>query len=245
MIIRKRLRLISLIFVLISGVCSKNYEAFCTIKSGSNFKTSKINNSSSSSNVSKNTPSQSVLHNSKINYKILSEEEIKVYNKNSYMFFKNLSKPEKRAICEYTQDNEFIINFIKGNASVDNIRGMKLDDIVENVDLVISKYQLQEDLMVFRGTDRNHYKDLNVNDEFVSKIYYSTSLIKEIAELYKEKDKNSEPVLLEILLPKGSRCFYTGEPLAGGYGAELIIARDTKYKVINIDSDTIKLEVIN
>lgn len=50
------------------------------------------------------------------------------------------------------------------------------------MDGVISKYNLEDDIIVYRGTDRKYYGNLKVDDIIEEKVYYSTYLSQEVAE---------------------------------------------------------------
>lgn len=233
MLNNNQFKLISFIVIIFFPVSINSYDAFCTM-----FKYSK-------SNTSSNTFQRSNLNRLRSSHKVLSDLEIEKYNINSDKFSRSLSRIEKRALLEYTQDNEAIIKFINGQANFTEKNGIKLDDVVKNLDSIIDKYELGENIIVYRGTDQKYYKGLVIGDEFVSDNYYSTSLKRDIAEWYTSKKENSDPVLLEIFLPKKSKCFYVGEPLGGAYNAELIIAKGSKYRIVGMDSNLIQLEVIN
>ena len=90
---------------------------------------------------------------------------------------------------------------------------------------------MEDDIIVYRGTERKYYEDLNEDDIIQEKVYYSTSLSKEVAEQFVIDRKNpSDGILVEIRAPKGSNVLYIG---------------NTKYKVLEIGRNKIILEIIN
>ena len=114
------------------------------------------------------------------------------------------------------------------------------------MDSAISKYNLEGDIIVYRGTDRKYYEDLNEGDIIQEKVYYSTSLSQEVAEQFVIDRKNpSHGILVEIRVPKGSNVLYIGNNGAFELEQEMLIGRNTKYKVLEIGRNKIILEIIN
>ncbi len=71
------------------------------------------------------------------------------------------------------------------------------------MDSAIDKYNLEDDIIVYRGTERKYYEDLNGGDIIQEKVYYSTSLSKEVAEQFVIDRKNPSDgmkQLAEIIL---------------------------------------------
>ncbi len=178
-----------------------------------------------------------------LRYKILSLDEILRYDVKSEELFKSFKKDVKQSLREYIQDNRTIMEFVNMNNSFGEIRGMKIKDIVANIDDAISKYTLTEDIVAFRATKKKYYEGLKVGDEFKSNVYYSTSLNKEIAKEFLDND--DQDILLKIYVPKNSKVLYIGNSIMDGNENELLLARNTKYKIISIEGNNMVIEVIS
>lgn len=178
-----------------------------------------------------------------INYKNLSFREIKEYEKASNSFLKTLTRNERKALGKYFVSGYDEINrFLSGEPK----QNTKLEEKIKNMDSAIAKYNLEDDIIVYRGTDRKYYEDLNEGDIIQEKVYYSTSLSQEVAEQFVIDRKNpSEGILVEIKVPKGSNVLYIGNNAAFESEQEMLIGRNTKYKVLEIGRDRIILEIIN
>ena len=178
-----------------------------------------------------------------INYKNLSFREIKEYEKASNSFLKTLTRNERKALGKYFVSGYDEINrFLSGEPK----QNTKLEEKIKNMDSAIAKYNLEDDIIVYRGTDRKYYENLKVNDIIEEKVYYSTSLSQEVAEQFVIDRKNpSDGILVEIRVPKGSNVLYIGNNGAFESEQEMLIARNTKYKVLEIERDRIILEIIN
>ena len=178
-----------------------------------------------------------------INYKNLSFREIKEYEKASNSFLKTLTRNERKALGKYFVSGYDEINrFLSGEPK----QNTKLEEKIKNMDSAIAKYNLEDDIIVYRGTDRKYYEDLNEGDIIQEKVYYSTSLSQEVAEQFVIDRKNpSHGILVEIRVPKGSNVLYIGNNGSFEFEQEMLIGRNTKYKVLEIGRDRIILEIIN
>lgn len=174
-----------------------------------------------------------------INYKNPSFREIKEYEKASSLFLKTLTKNERKALRKYfvfgySEINRFLVGEIKQNT--------KLEEKIKNMDSAIAKYNLVDDVIVYRGTEREYYENLKVDDIIEEKVYYSTSLSREIAEQFVIDRKNpSDGILVEIRVPKGSNVLYIGDNGSFEFEQEMLIGRNNKYKVLEIGRDRIIL----
>ena len=178
-----------------------------------------------------------------INYKNLSFREIKEYEKASNSFLKTLTRNERKALGKYFVSGYDEINrFLSGEPK----QNTKLEEKIKNMDSAIAKYNLEDDIIVYRGTDRKYYEDLNEGDIIQEKVYHSTSLSQEVAEQFVIDRKNpSDGILVEIRVPKGSNVLYIGNNGSFEFEQEMLIGRNTKYKVLEIGRYRIILEIIN
>ncbi|WP_081484486.1 ADP-ribosyltransferase [Candidatus Arthromitus sp. SFB-mouse] len=168
---------------------------------------------------------------------------MKEYEKASSLLLKTLTKNEiksirKYSLVDYKKINRFLLGEPKQNT--------KLEEKIKNIDSAIAKYNLEDDIIVYRGTERKYYEDLNEDDIIQEKVYYSTSLSKEVAEQFVIDRKNpSDGILVEIRAPKGSNVLYIGNNGSFEFEQEMLIGRNTKYKVLEIGRNKIILEIIN
>jgi len=177
---------------------------------------------------------------SAISYKVLSLKEIDKFQETSNKCYNKLSASEKEAMYEYTmggyQDvNDYLNNKYEGFDGIENM--------IKDIDDSMSKYNLSNDVIVFRGTDSNFYQDYKAGDIFSEKMYYSTSLNKNIAQTFAD-DKNNA-IIVEIRVPKGTKSIYVGNNTEYEFEAELLLARDLSYKVVEKTESKLILEVVN
>lgn len=194
------------------------------------------------SNLSAKQSSRSKLSDN-IDYKNLSFREIKEYEKASSSLLKTLTKNEIKSIRKYSLvDYKKINRFLSGETK----QNTKLEEKIKNIDSAIAKYNLEDDIIVYRGTERKYYEDLNEDEIIQEKVYYSTSLSQEVAEQFVIDRKNpSDGILVEIRVPKGSDVLYIGNNGSFELEQEMLIGRNTKYKVLEIGRNKIILEIIN
>ena len=211
------------------------------IKFSSKRNSSNIKSSVSRSAISNLSAKQSSLSklSDNINYKNPSFKEIKEYEKSSKLLLKTLTKNERKALGKYFVSGYDEINrFLSGETK----QNTKLEEKVKNMDSAIAKYNLEDNIIVYRGTDRKYYEDLNEGDIIQEKVYLS----QEVAEQFVIDRKNpSHGILVEIRVPKGSNVLYIGNNGSFEFEQEMLIGRNTKYKVLEIGRDRIILEIIN
>lgn len=174
------------------------------------------------------------------NYKILSENDIKNLQKSSDECYNKLTPDEKEAMYEYCMGGYQDVNDYL-NGKFNGYENTK--DFITQIDNAMSKYELKENIIAFRGVNGEHYDNYNVGDIFEEKMYYSTSLNKNIAQTFSDDKINS--TMLEINVPKGTKSIYIGSNTEYDFEAELLLGRNLKYKVIGKSEGYIKLEVFN
>lgn len=170
------------------------------------------------------------------------EELIKKYDNKWKIFFDKRKLKEQEAILLYTYRSRDINRKLWGNEHIKEIYFRNVDDIIKTLDRTIPKFKLEDDLIVYRGTDKKYFKDLKVGDEFSPGYYFSTSLSKHVANGF--LNRNSNRLMMKIKVPKESKGLYVGKDSGWKYYKELILPRDTKYRVISFDGENMELEVI-
>lgn len=174
------------------------------------------------------------------NYKKLTDEEINNLQKSSDECYNKLNSDEKEAMYEYCMGGYQDINdYLNGK-----FEGYEtLNDAVHAIDGAMMKYELEEDVTVYRKTDSHFYENYKTGDIFQEKMYYSTSLSKDIADIVSDYHEN--PVTVEIKVPKGTKSIYVGSNTEYEFEAELLLSRNLSYKLVEKSDNNIILEVIN
>ena len=243
--IKNKIVLLGAVSYLITCNYAIEVKSLSCIKFSSKRNSSNIKSSVSRSAISNLSAKRSSLSklSDNIDYKNLSFREIKEYEKASSSLLKTLTKNERKALGKYFVSGYDEINrFLSGETK----QNTKLEEKIKNMDSAIAKYNLEDNIIVYRGTDRKYYENLKVNDIIEEKVYYSTSLSQEVAEQFVIDRKNpSDGILVEIKVPKGSNVLYIGNNGSFEFEQEMLIGRNTKYKVLEIGRYRIILEIIN
>ena len=172
-------------------------------------------------------------------YKKLTDEEINGFQKSSDECYNKLNSDEKEAMYEYAlggyQDvNDYLNGKFEGYENT--------QDMIEKIDSSMNKYNLEENVVTYRGTNGDYYNNYSVGDIIKEKMYYSTSLSYGIAKTF--EDDCSNPIMAEIHVPKGTKSIYIGDNTDYDFEAELLLSRNLSYKVIKKDKDNFVLEVL-
>lgn len=183
----------------------------------------------------------------KSEYKRISgSNKIRVYNKKWENKFEEFTEKEKEAMLLYTYKSEDINRKLWGSNHIKEIYYQNVDDIIKNLDSVMEKSVIEENIIVYRGTNRKYFENLKVGEVFEIKSYFNTSLDSYWGKIFNTKieENKNDPLLIEIKVPKGSKGFYVGHNSGLTYMKELILDRNTKYKVLSFDDEKLQLEVV-
>lgn len=179
------------------------------------------------------------------NYKVLSKVGITKYGLISKNFFKNLSFDDQDAVLTYTYRSRDINRFLSGGSHIKQVFYKDVSKIVTTLDEVVKKFKLEDDILVFKGANRKYFEDLKVGHIFNPKYFFSTSVDQSVAEEFLKNKRNSpNPLMIKVRVPKESKAMYVGEESGWKNHKEIILARDTSYKVLKFDNDNLELEVI-
>lgn len=154
-----------------------------------------------------------------------------------------LSKEEKRSIKKYTSnsDNEKKNKFYKklnamlrGDAPYDP----KLQKHAVNISDALWKCEIKRDIVCYRGTDVNIVEGSKPGAILTADQFTSTSVIKSRAL--------DGQYHMTIYVPKGTRGVAYIEPLSGYPSQrELLLDKDTTYRVLSVQGNNIELEVVD
>lgn len=175
-------------------------------------------------------------------YKAAGVEIERALQKQSDNAWRKLLGNEQNALQEYTGPFSGQINrYLRNQRFPDDIEMDAYYDIpatVKMLDNALNNNQLGYDLQLFRHIDYGEFIALQQESEFKS--YVSTS-ISEYAT-----DNFGEGYKLVINSPKETKGFYVGEHSTHPSEKEFMVARNTKYKILNVDRDRgiLELELI-
>jgi len=134
---------------------------------------------------------------------------------------KGLTEVEKRTIP-------------KVGTTLNNIirKGNREDVAIKLYDNLTNRYVLQENLVVYRGVESVEYEEklsrernLNPNELFFDGFIYTS--------LFRENCYNHRQIEQKILIPKGSKYFFTGEYSNAPEVKELVLPRNCILRILN------------
>lgn len=100
---------------------------------------------------------------------------------------------------------------------------------VSTIDKEINKNQINENIVVWKGTNSDYYKELKAGDEFSLDLYLSTSLNRSVAETFMWNKEGA--VALKINCPAYTKGMYMGGDFGLGE-AEMLLGRKQKFKFL-------------
>jgi hypothetical protein len=159
-------------------------------------------------------------------------------------FYSRLTLSEFNAIGEYTKKTfEHINRYLNtGNAA-----SPEIPDYVTHIDSAMAKFELEDEITVFKGTQAAWYDGWEAGRVEPIKLYMSTSVSKDVAQKYCDEVRSdgADAIILEIIVPKGTRGIYIGSNTKAQENEfEFLIGHGLKYRVVERDENTLKMEVI-
>lgn len=150
-------------------------------------------------------------------------------------------------INTYTQEYYMDVNYYLRNESFpegadENYKSF-VKKIINGTDKAIEQYNLKESVTTYKGTSSEYYSDYKVGETFEMKEFNSTSISEGVARKFSQETKNG--YLLEIKVPSSTKAMYLGKNSSNANEYELLIARNTKYKILSKSNTGMVLEVVN
>jgi hypothetical protein len=167
-------------------------------------------------------------------------------NLNSSDIRSGLSKADRKMVKYYTRDDYMVINEYLRTGKVrkdldefDMESSDEIKDYVKTIDSLIDSNNLQENVMLYRGSDKKAIGDAMFNDlengnfdkylgaEIQDKAFVSTSIAK--------KRAFKGDIQFSIEAPKGTKAAYIRSLSVSRSEHEVLLPRDTKFKIKGIE----------
>lgn len=176
------------------------------------------------------------------NFRAVPQEKVvDILRKDSKEWITELSEKEKHAIRKYTYNSgdekpnrffERLNAMLRGDIPEDK----KLLEYAEVISKALKKSRIKHDIIAYRNLDLDIYSDFEINDLITEGQFTSTSATKS-ATLNK-------PYKVLIYVPKGSKGAYIEELSKFPKQRELLLDKDTVFRVISKKEKEIELQVI-
>lgn len=174
-------------------------------------------------------------------YPLSAEKVVPVLRKDSEKWIMSLTDEEIRAIKKYTKNS----GDPKDDKFYARLNAMLRGEVPPNDTLnyyatviagAISKFELQHDIICYRTLDFDAYEDFDVGDIFKDPQFISTSVVQS------RTLKNAFMVVIKV--HKGSECAYIENISNFPNQRELIINKQSAFKVMSKSEGLIELEMI-
>lgn len=143
---------------------------------------------------------------------------------------------EQNALKEYSGDYYGITNRYLRNACFpeDDIEWSQTPQRVKELDRVLSKHILGENLILYRGVSVEEF--IYWQNNFVIDTYKSTSIRKEITDIFDDIYK------IKIYAPFNTQGYYLGNNSMSPVEKEFLMCRGQKYRIIKIEDTIMEVE---
>jgi hypothetical protein len=146
------------------------------------------------------------------------------------------------AFDEYTNKKHLDINEFLDTGC---LKDSKVLDYIKSIDAAIDKFRLENDIIVYKGTEAAWFDGWEIGNVKYIKPYMSTSISEDIVRRdFMENRK--QPIFLKIIVPKKTRGIYIGDNTAYRKNQdEFLLRHGLKYRVIERNGNNLKLEVVS
>lgn len=157
------------------------------------------------------------------------------------VFDEGLNENQKDSLHYYGNKSNYVFlnNYLRGKV---NHSGEGFDEIIHNIET--SMKPITSETIVYRGIKSSPRK-FKVGDTFIDKAFVSTSVKEWNANMYRRRSvQEREPkggTLFRIKVPKGYPVAY----LNFYNDQEILLPRNTKFRVISNVNSMVELEIIN
>lgn len=162
--------------------------------------------------------------------------------KKTYM--SNASEEEIKSITAYCSNDAFIdINehLRKGKEKTNIITAEERNEIIKNLSNVIEKSELTENTMTYRGSviqafgvsKKSELQELT-GSTIYDKGFMSTTITKDIIDIFQNSSNPEHDVIMEIAIPKGTKALYPNGNSKFSTENELILQKGSKFKILEV-----------
>ena len=158
-------------------------------------------------------------------YENMDKETKEAFSKYSGEYYKDINK---RILGLKLDDTD---NYV-GLSGIHNVEDYKkeIDKWVNKMDIEINKTAIDENIILWKGTKLKYYDKYKEGDIFSTKIFYSSSLSRGVAESFTWNKDNI--CILKIRCPKGAKGMYISSEVGLEGESEILLGRNQKYKYI-------------
>lgn len=151
----------------------------------------------------------------------------------SAKFFDSLGQKDVEALESYVHNDYEVYNkYLTGNLDYE-LAEEDMRNIVR-IEKLVKKNKLENDMTLYRGTNKDFYTDVKEGDTIKDKMFISTSLDEKQTKKFAEKDGRNKACLFKIKANKGSSGLYIGDNLIeddNSYEDELLLPKSSELKV--------------
>ena len=167
-------------------------------------------------------------YNNEKSINILENQTKNLYNK---LTEEEISDLNGYTLTDFLDLNEYLAN--KRVRSISDFNKEQLNSKIKNIDSAMNKSIINDNMLVYKGTDNSLFSDLKTGDELEIPIYYSTTIKSGITEKFARH--HNDPAILEIRVPKGTKGIYMSDVFNenGINEFEVLLNRNLKYKLVN------------
>ena len=159
-------------------------------------------------------------------------------------FKEKLTQKETLSLYSYTGNSYTRINRqLRGKEE----KSSYIQEIISNMDKAMKKASTTADIITYRGLSKKSFEKLEIGAVIKDKGFTSTTTKTNIAKMFASSSaakSSSEPIVMEIKIPKGSRAVSLSRYTTHKNEDEILIDRDSEYRIVDIKNSHVVVELI-
>lgn len=176
------------------------------------------------------------------NYVNVEGDVLERIRASSDKWFNNLTGPQQESVRALTGGSYYHdLNEMVYNKAFNPSNRKELENMANVLDESFKKFELEDDIIAYRGMSRKEFNNLIKGDTFNE--FKHLSIDKDVAKRF-AKHSADKGVVVEFHLPKGTNGAYIGDYSKYKNEKEFVLNRNAKYEIIDKGKNKVEVHIL-
>lgn len=176
------------------------------------------------------------------NYVNVEGDVLKRIKASSDKWFKKLTGTQQESVRALTGGSYYHdLNEMVYNKAFNPSNRKELENMANVLDESFKKFELEDDIIAYRGMSRKEFNNLIKGDTFNE--FKHLSIDKEVAKRF-AKHSVDKGVVVEFHLPKGTNGAYIGDYSKYKNEKEFVLNRNAKYEIVEKEKNKVEVHIL-
>nr|DAS71429.1 MAG TPA: minor capsid protein [Caudoviricetes sp.] len=176
------------------------------------------------------------------NYVNVEGDVLERIRASSDKWFNNLTGPQQESVRALTGGSYYHdLNEMVYNKAFNPSNRKELENMANVLDESFKKFELEDDIIAYRGMSRKEFNNLIKGDTFNE--FKHLSIDKDVAKRF-AKHSADKGVVVEFHLPKGTNGAYIGDYSKYKNEKEFVLNRNAKYEIVDKGKNKVEVHIL-